>query len=123
LFENAGTYPIAMIVQNAWGCADTIVKTITVENGFNIYVPNSFTPNQDGNNDTFYAKATGIAKYNMIIYDRWGEKVFETTDVLKAWDGTFKGVDCKSDVYVWKLYARDLTGEVKNMNGYVTLYR
>ena len=123
LFENAGTYPIAMIVQNAWGCADTIVKTITVENGFNIYVPNSFTPNQDGNNDIFHPKATGIVKYNMIIYDRWGEKVFETTDVLKAWDGTFKGVDCKSDVYVWKLYARDLTGEVKNMNGYVTLYR
>jgi gliding motility-associated-like protein len=123
LFDNSGTYPIAMIVQNSWGCVDTIIKSITVENGFNVYVPNSFTPNEDGNNDTFYPKATGVVKYNMIIYDRWGEKVFETNDLSKVWDGKFKGVDCKSDVYVWKLYARDLGGEVKNMNGYVTLYR
>lgn len=123
VFENAGIYPVAMVVKNTWGCADTIVKTIKVESDFGVFVPNAFTPNQDGNNELFQAKGIGIVKYSLIVYSRWGQKVFETTDFTKGWDGTFKGTECKSDVYVWKVFAANASGKEKNLSGYVTLYR
>ena len=98
LFENEGVYPVVLVVKNTWGCIDTVVKTITIEPDFNIFVPNAFTPNQDSNNEIFQPKGTGIVKYNIAIFDRWGEQLFETTDFNKGWDGTFKGQPCKSDV-------------------------
>jgi gliding motility-associated-like protein len=123
LFENAGAFPVSMVVTNQWGCADTIVKKIVVENDFVIYVPNSFTPNDDNNNDQFFAKGLGIVNYDLSIFDRWGEKIFETNDFTKSWDGTFKGKDCKTDVYIWKIKAGGLNGKTKYLQGHVTLYR
>lgn len=122
-FENNGIYPVALVVRNIWGCADSVVKAIKVEPDFNVYVPNAFTPNDDGTNDVFLPKGTGIVKYDMVIYDRWGQKLFQTSDFTKGWDGTFKGEECKSDVYVWKAQVTDLTGKTKNLDGFVTLYR
>ncbi len=123
IFENAGTFPVSMVVKNIWGCADTVVKTITIEPDFNIFVPTTFTPNEDNKNDLFMAKGTGVATYLLNVYDRWGEKLFTTTDIAVGWDGFFKGQECKSDVYIWKLSATDKQGRSKSMNGFVTLYR
>ena len=123
LFENEGNYPIALVIKNIWGCMDTVVKTITIEPDFNIFVPNAFTPNQDNENEIFQPKGTGIIKYNISIYDRWGEAVFETDDFNKGWDGTYKGQSCKSDVYIWKINATNVNGKVKAMDGHVSLYR
>lgn len=123
VFEKAGVYPVALVVSNSWGCLDTIVKTIVVETDFNIYVPNGFTPNADEINDSFFAKGTGVVKFSLSVYDRWGEKLFETSDFNKGWDGSYKGQECKSDVYVWKLSATDAKGRNKQLNGFVTLYR
>jgi len=123
VFENAGTWPVSLIVTNAWGCADTIIKTVTVDNDFLIFVPNSFTPNDDNINDLFFAKGLGIVNYSIAVFDRWGARVFQTTDISKGWDGTFQGQECKSDVYVWKLKATDVNGKTKDLNGFVTLYR
>lgn len=123
LFDNAGTYPIAFLVQDGFGCTDTIVKTITVMNDFEVFVPDAFTPNQDGLNDVFQPKGRGIVKLNLLVYDRWGEKIFQTTDLNKGWDGTFKGEDCKTDIYAWKVEASGGNGKSKNLSGLVTLYR
>jgi gliding motility-associated-like protein len=123
VFDNAGTYPVALVVSNSWGCVDTVVKTIRVDDDFNVFVPNTFTPNEDGNNDTFQPKLTGVTKYRLTIYSRWGQKIFETTNVLESWDGTFKGEGCKSEVYVWNIDATGLNSKAKNMNGFVMLYR
>lgn len=122
-FAGAGVYPVAMVVKNTWGCTDTSVKTIKVENDFGIYIPNAFTPNIDGKNDLFMAKGIGIVKYNMIVYNRWGQKIFESDEILKGWDGTYKGNDCPTGVYIWKLSAKNQNGKEFLQNGHVTLYR
>ena len=57
----------------------------------NLYVPNAFTPNSDGTNDTFGAKGDGIIEFNIQIFNRWGELVFESNDINKVWDGIYKG--------------------------------
>lgn len=123
IFDNPGTYAVAMVVRNAWGCADTVVKSITVDSDAALYVPNAFTPNGDDDNEVFQAKGFGIVKYNMSVYTRWGQKVFDTNDFNKGWDGNFKGEPCKDDVYVWRLDAVNTAGKEFHLNGYVTLYR
>lgn len=124
VFDNAGTYPIVLVVKNNWGCIDTVVKTIqVVDDDFNVFVPNAFTPNEDGNNDTFQPRIMGVTKYRLIIYSRWGEKIFETTNSSEAWDGTYKGEGCESEVYVWNIFATGFNGKTKNMDGFVMLYR
>jgi gliding motility-associated-like protein len=123
LFEQAGTYPVSLVATNSFGCSDTVVKAVVVEPDFSIYVPNAFTPNDDGRNDVFFAKGRGIVGFHMGIFDRWGELIFETQDFFKAWDGTYRGQACKSDVYTWKISASDKYGKTKYVNGSVTLYR
>lgn len=123
IFDQPGLYPVALVVRNEGACADTIIKTIRVDSDFALYVPNAFTPNTDDNNELFQAKGFGIAKFSMSIYTRWGQKVFESTDINKGWDGTFKGESCKDDVYVWRVYATNEKGKEFNQSGFVTLYR
>lgn len=123
LFENAGTYPVAMVATNVWGCMDTVVKVVVVDVDFKLYVPNAFTPNGDGINDTFQPKGRGIQKYNFTIYDRWGAIVFQTDDFTKGWDGTEKGKTLTDDVYTWRIYATDVNGKIKELTGFVDLIR
>ena len=123
MFEQSGNYPIALVVHNKYGCSDTIVKMITVVEEQNLYVPNSFTPNGDGINDIFLAKGKGLTKYNLMIFDRWGQKLFETSEFTTGWDGAFKGQECKQDTYVWKITASFPQGIVKEYTGHVTLNR
>ncbi len=123
LFPEAGNYPVALIVKNKWGCADTVVKPIIVGEDNSFYVPNAFTPNGDGINDIFFPKGHGISKYDIMIFDRWGEKLFSTTDFFQGWDGSFKGQPCKEDVYVWKIHVTLSNSKVKTYTGHVTLNR
>ena len=122
-FQDAGLYPVAFIVQNKYGCSDTIVKTIKVESDFNIYVPNAFTPNGDELNDNFLPILRGTKFYTLSIFDRWGAKLFETNSTETGWDGTYKGEEAKQDVYVWKINVSSNSGEQKTMSGQVTLTR
>jgi len=122
-FGDAGVYPVAFIVKNTWGCSDSMVKIIKVELDFNVYVPNVFSPNADGRNDIFLPTLRGIKFYKLTIFNRWGEKIFETDDVLMGWDGTLNGKDCKNDAYTWKIYVSALNGDMKQLTGHVTLNR
>ena len=123
LFEDPGKYPVALIVKNQWGCLDTVIKVVTVEHDFTFYVPNAFSPNNDGLNEVFQPKGTGFVGYELEIYDRWGEKIFATTNFLEAWDGRFKGEMCKSDVYNWKIKVNLVSGVSKFFMGKVSLVR
>ena len=74
------------------------------------YIPNAFTPNSDGHNDKFRIlglPVENITKFNMEIFDRWGQAVFSTSDILDAWDGKFKGNVCPAGEYVWIIYYED----------------
>jgi gliding motility-associated-like protein len=123
LFQNTGTQTMAMVVWNAWGCADTMIKTVQVLEDFCFYVPNAFTPNDDGRNEFFQVKGIGITAFELRIFDRWGECIFHSNDQETAWDGTYKGAVCKSDVYAWKIKATGVNTKSKSLQGHVTLYR
>ena len=77
-----------------------------------IYIPNAFTPNGDGMNDTFGAIGEGIIEYTLQIFNRWGELIFESNDIKVQWDGVYKNDIAPIDVYVYKLAAKG-----PNLNG------
>ena len=88
-----------------------------------IFVPNAFSPNGDGLNDILYVRGNVLEKVDFAIYDRWGEKLFETKDKNIGWDGTFRGKPCSPDVYVYYLDANCIGGERYQHKGNVTLIR
>ena len=88
-----------------------------------VYVPNSFTPNNDGLNDLLYVRGEVVESVHFAIYDRWGECVFETYNQQQGWDGTFKGKDCDQGVYVYYVEVYCI-GKLKSLiKGNVTLIR
>ncbi|PBQ30676.1 hypothetical protein CNR22_02435 [Sphingobacteriaceae bacterium] len=123
LFSEAGNYPIVLVVKNKWGCADTVIKPLLINDDFGLYVPNAFTPNADGLNDIFQAKGTGIKNFNLEIFSRWGESLYQTYEFTSGWDGTFKGKECKTDSYVWKITITNYSGNTKSFTGIITLLR
>ncbi len=122
-YLNDGTYVVMLISTNVEGCSDTIYQTIVVLPDFYFYFPNAFTPNLNGRNDFFMGYGVGIKKYNMKIFDRWGEKLFETDDLYTGWDGTFKGKMCPSAVYAVIFDLEGYHHEVKRYIGSVTLVK
>jgi gliding motility-associated-like protein len=88
-----------------------------------IFVPNTFTPNGDGLNETFGAKGEGIGWYDMQIYDRWGNLVFHTSNPNQQWDGTYNKEKAPEGAYVYKIFARGIYEGAESIDGTVTLLR
>lgn len=119
-----GSYVITQVVYNDYGCTDTAQITIEIlpENRF--YIPNTFTPNGDGLNDYFLPAILGAEEYRFMIFDRWGELIFDTHDTFQGWDGRYKGNKCQEDTYVWKIeYTNVVDGNHLNLIGHVNLIR
>ncbi|HET6243127.1 MAG: gliding motility-associated C-terminal domain-containing protein [Bacteroidetes bacterium] len=89
----------------------------------NIFIPNAFTPNDDNKNDVLYVRGKYIDLIYFTVYNRWGEKVFETTDQSVGWDGVFKGMKADPGVFVYYLTATCLDGQNFFLKGNVTLIR
>ncbi len=123
LFSDPGQYLIVMEVENSYGCKDTILKTIEVQEDFTFYVPNAFTPNADQTNDLFLPVIRGVKSYQVQLFDRWGQVLFQSSDLNQGWDGTFKGQDCKQDTYIWKIQLSTKSGLEKSYSGSVLLTR
>lgn len=126
LYSDPGNYVVALVVKSDKGCTDTLLRPLTVGEDYGLYVPNAFTPNADGLNDVFQPKGFGIVKYEINIFDRWGERMFHTTEFTESWDGTFQGRGskvCKEDVYVWLINVTDVFGKAHELKGHVTLIR
>jgi gliding motility-associated-like protein len=123
VFDSAGNYEVAMVVENNWGCTDTVMKTLAVSSDFKLFVPNVFTPNGDGLNDVFQPKGRGVKTYDFTIYNRWGAPMFRTSDFEKGWDGITNGNMAENDTYIWKIYAVDAYGKKRDLSGHVTLSR
>ena len=125
-FENAGNYPVFVVVEVA-GCYDTLQTNVEVDELFAVYVPNAFTPGDvDGINDNFkpVVSVDNVEEYELRVFNRWGELVFETTDPYQAWDGTSQeGSLCQQDVYVYQLLVKGAVQEAYSTIGEVTLFR
>jgi gliding motility-associated-like protein len=122
-YENNGIVKVYLTVQNAEGCVSNLEATINIKDNSSLFVPNAFTPGVDGVNDMFYLVGEGISKLNFIIYNRWGEMIFESTDMNKAWDGKYGGQPCPAGVYYYILDATGTDKKIYQMNGTITLIR
>ncbi len=119
------TYNVQLVVTDDIGCRDTTNKRVTVVTSCYIAVPNAFTPNGDGLNDFLYPINAYKAE-NMIfrVFNVYGQKVFETRDRNKKWDGTINGIPQKSGTYVWTLeYTHTDIGRSFNLKGTTLLIR
>ena len=99
--------------------------SVTITSGFcNIMMPSGFTPNGDGVNDVFKVKYPfPLKEFHFVMYDRWGEKVFETSDINRGWDGIYKGLPAEQDTYVWIISYLDVNGNRQQLKGSVMLLR
>jgi gliding motility-associated-like protein len=124
-YPDSGHYQVQLIVTSVDGCSDTITHTVIVKEDFVIYIPNAFTPNDDGINDVFLPSGTGISSnnYNLQIFDRWGELVFKSTSLNIGWNGKIKNVITPENVYVYKLYVEDVLNKRHEFSGNITLLK
>jgi gliding motility-associated-like protein len=101
-YPNDQTYyfTVMLVVVDANGCSDTISEVITIYPDFYFYTPNTVTPNGDGKNDVYNASGMGILKFQLMVFNRWGEMIFKSTDINQGWDGKFKGDLVQEDTYV-----------------------
>jgi gliding motility-associated-like protein len=123
VYDGAGEYLVSLYVENIYGCSSQIEKLVEIKPVFSFYVPNAFTPDNDGDNDTFKGKGVNIDEYNMMIFDRWGEKIFETEILEEGWDGYYQNSLVQNGVYVYKIKIKDVLGENHNYIGSVTLLK
>jgi len=128
-YIEVGTYEVILKGTNEFGCSATISRYVDILADFAVYIPNAFTPNADGLNDTFQPSGIGIdpSDYLMQIYDRWGKLLFETDIWSKGWDGTIENASGESEqtgnVYVYKMRVKDFRGDYHKFNGTATLVR
>ena len=128
LYPDVGSYTIQLVEINTNGCRDTVYQTLVIEPDFTLYVPNAFSPNDDGKNEIFIPQGIGIDTkgYGFWIFDRWGNMIFFTDDLSKGWNGTVQGVGSEpvqEDTYVWKLKCKTYKGDKKQLSGHVTVVR
>jgi len=123
--RNGRIYPTALIVRNNIGCFDTSHRMIKVLYNCYIAVPTAFTPNGDGLNDYLYPlNAYKADNLEFRVFNRWGQRVFETKDWTKKWDGKINGNPQAPGTYVWILrYTNRDTGELFSLKGTTVLIR
>ncbi len=130
-YTQVGSYDVMLVVVDNNGCSDSVIKTIIVHDYTTLYIPNTFTPNDDGNNDVFTPRGINIDadNFEMLIYDRWGELVYQTKKWLvtscEGWNGTKNnsGTSEKAvtGIYTYRIYAGNAISRYKVYVGTVTL--
>jgi len=131
-FSDTGTFTITLTVYTPEGCWDIITYELTIEGVYILFAPNSFTPNDDGDNDYFLPKGIGVSgeNFEMYIYNRWGDLIAEVAgqfsdDPMIGWDGRANNglLQAQIDVYVWLIKTEDINGIKHEYIGHVSLIR
>ncbi len=125
-YADTGAYHVTQIVINQYGCSDTAEYDVYIVPYTTLYVPNTFTPNGDGKNDFFFAYGEYVANFNMMIFDRWGNLIFESNDMTKGWDGKANSGKyvAQVDTYVWVVtFDEQYGGKKHRLRGHVNLIR
>ena len=118
---------IYKVVVTKKGCKEEKTIRINVDNVNcgepNIFVPNAFTPNNDGNNDILKVRGRWISKLQFVVYNRWGQEMFTTTDLNNGWNGVFKGNEVAPDVYNYFLQVTCLDNKIFTKRGNTSLIK
>lgn len=125
-FSDTGYYRVSLINFSHFGCTDTVAQDVLIRPVILLYVPNAFTPNRQGpiENETFYLTCNDhLPEFHFILYNRWGQKIFETFDQHFVWDGTSREKPVEEGLYLWRMNYRISAekGEVKT--GELFIYR
>lgn len=122
-YNTTGTFDACLIAYNVAGCADTSCQQVRTLITPLVDVPNAFTPQSGDINSRVMVKGFGISKMRFIIWNRWGQKVFETGNRLEGWDGKVKGQLQPMDVYAYTLDVEFFDGTKTTKKGDITLIR
>ncbi len=116
-------------ISDEYGCMATDTIKLFVEKNYDLYLPNAFSPNDDGINDYFFPQAKhDVSVKSLQIFDRWGNHIFSSqninsNDMQAGWDGSFRNKKVGKGIYVWTLEVEFLDGEVRHLSGDVLLLR
>ena len=122
-YPDTGFYLVTLNIENEYGCTDVTSKWIRINPIYAIWIPNAFSPDGNGTNDYFYVDGYGIKELQVQIYDRWGLKIYDNVGVDQTWDGYYKGEIVQTDVYVYKVRAKDVFDEWHDYIGKVTVVK
>lgn len=123
IFEDLGQGNYTLVVKDSNQCETIMILEMPIDkNDYTLYIPNTFTPNKDIVNDTWFVKGTCINAFNCLIFNRWGEKIIELKDINEQWDGTYKDNNVPDGVYVYLIEAETNNGTIYK-NGHITLFR
>lgn len=124
-YSEPGTYTVSLTASNQYGCSSTVTQTnyIQIFELPRVYIPTAFSPNGDGANDILHVLTSGTKYFNFKLYNRWGEKVFETSNSLDGWDGMYKGVAQPMGVFTYTLNAAFDDNTSRLLKGTITLLR
>ena len=120
-YIDTGTYIIKYYITNQYSCNDSLILDLVINPVYNIYIPSSFTPNNDGTNDDFFPSVIGANKYNMKIYDRWGGVIYDRDN--GKWDGILNNNLVNSGVYSYSITVLDFNDKPFIYTGIITLIK
>lgn len=122
--DQFGDYDVFLYVENEYGCKDSIEGTVTVRADYTLYIPNAFTPNEDGFNDRFHISGINFPEdeFSFRIYNRLGQLVFASTTPSFEWDGKVNGKYVPAGAYVYRLFFRDPSGNYQVKEGNINLF-
>ncbi len=125
MYSLDGTYCVTLVVSNQNTCFDSITTCIDIQPDYTLYIPNAFTPDGNSLNSTFAPKGSNVAEFQMYIFNRWGNLIYQTSDIYKGWDGSYKnnGTPAEQGVYVYRIITKDKVGQVREYVGHVTLVK
>lgn len=125
LYTDTGLFNVILEVENNFGCLDSVSSKIEIYPDYTMYIPNSFTPDNDGINDVFKPMGDGFFQqsYSFKIFDRWGEEIFHTANYEIGWDGTYKGAQVETSAFTYQVKAIDLNNFNREHFGHLTLTR
>lgn len=122
-YNEWGWQEVELVAINEIGCKDTLQRMVYIKPEFYVYIPNSFTPDNDRFNNYFYVSSIGAIDMDFLIYNRWGELIFQTSDIYFKWDGTYNGKIISDNTLVYKAIITNKEGIPYEFNGTINLLR
>jgi gliding motility-associated-like protein len=125
IYMMTGSYVVTLTATNEVGCVDVASQKLDYRVPSEVFIPNTFTPNNDGVNDDWLISISYLEDFELYIFDRWGQLVFKTDDLYDRWQGTYhnEGKPLKCDRYVYRILYTEYQGNQKELLGSVTLLK
>ena len=122
----SGTYPITLIATTNEGCSDTVTLDMEIIPDIIFYAPNTFTPDNDEHNQTWFVTVEGIdfQNFTLEIFNKWGETIWETNDIKAKWDGTYGNKTVPDGTYIWRAVYKEKENDGRKIHtGYINIIR